>query len=71
MKKINLGNGIFSLIDDEDFEKINQYSWHLTKGNYAGTSFKGSTLHMHDLIMNPPKNMVVDHKDGHRLDNRK
>lgn len=71
MQKINLGNGLFALIDNNDYDLISKYSWHITTGNYAATSYNNTTLHMHVLIMNPPEDKVVDHRDGHRLDNRK
>jgi len=71
LTKINLGNGLFALIDDDDFDKVSKYNWHLIQNNYAGTSTNKGTLAMHVLIMNPPKGFVIDHKDGDRLDNRK
>jgi len=28
MKKIPLGRGLFALVDDADFEKVNRWKWH-------------------------------------------
>jgi len=71
MKKISLGNGLFAKIDDDDFEKVSKCLWHISKSNYASATIKSKSVFMHRLIMKPPKNMVVDHKDGDRLDNQK
>lgn len=64
------------MIDDGDFERVNQYRWCLTKKTkgghqYAITFKRGKNLGMHRLIMDNPKNMEVDHINGETLDNRK
>ena len=69
--KISLGGGLFSLIDAEDYDKVKNNLWHLNRSNYASATINKKTVLMHRLIINPPKGMVVDHIDGHRLDNRK
>jgi hypothetical protein len=80
MKKIPLSRGLFALVDDDDFEFLNQWKW------YAAAYGKGYTyavrtlvrpngnngvLKMHRVIMNAPTDMVVDHKNHDCLDNRK
>lgn len=85
MKEIKLTHDKFALVDDEDFENLNQYSWHLDGRGYVVTSIgipgsynkktcpKGKhwMVKMHRLIMETPKNMVVDHLNHNPLDNRK
>lgn len=73
------GNHIAS-IDDEDFKKINQYSWviDLRKDGkrYARASYKIDKnkykhYYMHRLVMCNPSGYNVDHKDNDGLNNRK
>ncbi len=78
MKEIKLTQGKFALVDDEDYEYVNQFSWCLRKTKsymyaYGGLKIDGEfkTVQMHRLIMNPPKGMLVDHKNGDGLDNRR
>ena len=76
MKKIELANnkGI-ALVDDDDYDLINQYKWSLHVKRYAITNVKIDnkqvTKLMHRLIMNEPKNMQIDHKNHNGLDNQK
>lgn len=72
MRKINLGNNTFALIDSEDFVTVNKYKWHNHKG-YASMNWAkpGTTRAMHRLIMNAPDTKHVDHINGNGLDNRK
>jgi hypothetical protein len=74
MKEIKLTQGKVALVDDEDFEYLNQFKWHAKKGCntfYAKRSIKGSTLSMHSLIMKPPHGFEIDHKDLNGLNNQK
>lgn len=68
MKTILLSQNKYALVDDEDFEKINKFHWIFTHG-YARSS-KNPT-YMHRLIMDCPKNKIIDHKDHNTLNNQK
>ena len=80
MKKIQLGGRYkkkisgYALIDDEDFNELSKYKWHLAVG-YAkcGVQSKGKwrNISMHQVIMSTPKGMDTDHIDGNRLNNQK
>lgn len=80
MREITLTQGKIALIDDEDFEKINQYkwyAWHYDKkdGFYAFRSAllnnNRQPLAMHRQIMGSVNSFCVDHINGNGLDNRK
>ena len=81
MKQIPLTQGKFALIDDEDFEALNKWSWKLSTNGYAircpsnGKTEKGrykyTTVRMHRVIMKPPHGFVIDHINANRLDNRR
>jgi hypothetical protein len=80
MKEIKLTQGKVALVDDEDYEFLNQWKWHTSKNvntNYACRSVwipeksKQKGLIMHRLIMNTPDGMEVDHVFHNGLDNRK
>jgi len=67
------GQGLFAVIDDEDFDKVNQYRWHLGNNGYIKT-FVGGRKHakcilLHRLIMDPADDLEVDHRDGDKLNN--
>lgn len=77
MKQIELSQGYFAMVDDEDFEKLNQYKWNVRivkNTQYAKRSDRYSTpktIQMHRVIMGCDNNMMVDHINGNGLDNRK
>lgn len=78
-RRIKLTRGKYALVDPEDFERLNQYKWHCTHGDYAkrailNLSGKGSRqigIHMHRELCAAPKGMFVDHINRNPLDNRK
>ena len=77
MKKIKLDKGQFTLVDDEDFEKLNKYKWHVMSVGYAGRTIGSEKrknrkmVLMHRVIMETPKGFVTDHINRNKLDNRK
>jgi len=77
MKEIKLTQGMIALVDDEDFDYLNQWRWYVHKERYsyyALRSVKNSnkkTIAMHRIIMGTPDNMHTDHKDKNGLNNQK
>jgi len=70
-KEIKMSNGRTIIVDDEDFEHLNQFKW-CAFGNHIGRYSKERKLvYMHRYLMNTPKEMVCDHINGNPLDNRK
>jgi hypothetical protein len=71
VKKILLSgkySHLFALVDDEDYEYINQWKWYYTQG-YARRSVSTEPKYMHKEIMKDIS--TVDHINGNKLDNRK
>jgi|SRR6185369_3300233 len=60
----------FSLVDDEDFDWINEWKWSFD-GRYAVRTEKGKRVYLHRLLMKNPVGMDIDHINGDKLDNRK
>ena len=78
MKEIQLTQGKVALVDDEDFEWLNQWKWGVDKDSYAmregpRNGEYRTTLKMHRLIAGLIKGdgMCVDHINGNKLDNRR
>ena len=65
----------YGLIDLDDIDKIKPYKWRHYKGKtteYVYGSKDGVGYHkLHRVIMNPPDDLVVDHRNHNGLDNRK
>lgn len=75
MKEIQLTQGKVALVDDEDFEYLNQWRWKFHH-NYAIRTTKKLNIccdiAMHRIIMkNTDINFITDHINGNTLDNRK
>jgi len=79
MKQIPLTQNQFAIVDDEDFEFLNQWKWYAlfdknTQGFYARrndyTGNKHTSIRMHRIVfnINDPK-IIVDHIDGNTLNN--
>lgn len=83
MKQIELTRGMSTMVDDEDFEWLNQYNWFAHKRRtkmYAartvwleeGGEKKSKTISMHREIMHVSNlNVIIDHKDLDSLNNQK
>ena len=77
MKRIQLSRGMVALVDDEDFDYLNQWKWCWSKsrGTYYAlrrVGRKGVThVSMHRLIMGNPEKKMVDHINHDGLDNQR
>lgn len=70
-KKVPLKNGHFAIVDDEDYELVSRYRWHLLPSPNAPGGYAVTKMRLHRLILEVPPDMVVDHINGDPLDNRK
>ena len=71
MKLIPVSQNKFTMVDDEDFEWLNQWKWCLG-GGYAVRSHKRTRkILLHRLLIKIPKGMEVDHINNNPLDNQK
>jgi hypothetical protein len=76
MKEIKLTKGFITLVDDEDYEYLNQRKWCISSCGYAITTFtingKSKMVRMHRYLLNltDPK-VLIDHINHNRLDNQK
>lgn len=75
MKKIPLTQGKFALVDDEDFEYLNQWKWFAHKrgsGYYATRKEKNKQISMHRQIMSVNDiSVLIDHRDRNSLNNQR
>lgn len=59
------------LFDVEDFDLVSKSTLSVNGQGYANGHLDGKMKNIHRLIMNAPKGLQIDHKNGNRLDNRK
>ena len=76
MKTINLTQGKYVIVDDEDFEWLNQFKWsYLNVGYAVRTRYdkygKKKMIYMHREILKVPKGFLTDHINFDPLDNRR
>ena len=80
MKKIELTQGKFALVDDADYERLNQRKWHARQEYHTfyaqseiyATGAKRTAEYMHRLILGlqPSDKRQCDHRDGNGLNNQ-
>lgn len=82
MKEIQLNHGIIALVDDEDFDRVNQFKWYGYKNGRTTYCIrniringKRSSQSLHHFILNIQNaklnKIEVDHISGNGLDNQK
>jgi len=83
MKEIPLTKNKITIVDDDDYEWLKKWKWHVIKGGNSFYALRNEylgvvnhkkilkTITMHREIINAPKGVMVDHINGDGLDNRK
>ena len=82
MKQIQLTQGKFALVDDEDYEWLSKYNWYVkqvekTNKYYAVRCFringkkKNVLMHRDIFHLNVGDKILVDHKDRNGLNNQR
>lgn len=57
------------LVDDEDYEWLNDLKWYITKLGYV--QLNGGNKLIHRLVMFAKSGQIIDHINGNKLDNRR
>lgn len=79
MKKIPLSQGKYAIVDDEDFEYLNQWKWYYNKG-YACRNVNKGLINgtkkiiveaMHRRILGIQDSREIDHIDCDKLNNQR
>ena len=79
MREIKLTQGKNAIVDDEDFEYLNQFKWRILKAKHTYYAIrhkeingKDTNVYMHREIKKQSDNKInIDHKDGDGLNNQK
>ena len=72
MKQIKLDDTHHTIVDNEDFDFLNQFNWKYCENGYAYLYKDNKDISMHRLVMDlEDTSKVVDHINGNKLDNRK
>jgi hypothetical protein len=78
-KLIKLTLGQFAIVDDENYEYLNQWKWHASKRHYTYYAArrltigknKSKLIYMHRSIIDVKNGLEVDHINRNGLDNRR
>lgn len=83
MKELQLSQGQVALVDDQDYDFLNQWKWSAVKMGHTFYAVrnkwigmidgkeKGQIIQMHRLIMGFPEGMSIDHINHIGTDNRR
>jgi hypothetical protein len=78
VKRVQLTRGFYALVNDEDFEKVNQHNWCATPKRYTWVACRSvwydgrnHMVYMHRVITGAVHGELVDHINGNGLDNQR
>lgn len=65
-------NGQEFIFDKEDYHTIKKYCWHIGSNNYIVAYHSiNKNISLHKLILGEKDDMIIDHINGNKFDNRK
>jgi hypothetical protein len=78
-RRIYLGEGEWTIVEPADYYRLSNYKWYLIgtgRNLYAARNFKAGPkrtkiMYLHREIIKAPAGLVVDHRKGNTLDNRR
>lgn len=65
------GEGKFAVVDDEDFDEVNQHKWFLVASGNGKFYVRVRGTYLHRLVTKAKSGEYIDHIDGNTLDNKK
>jgi hypothetical protein len=71
-RQVPLTRGLVALVDETDWPVVSQFKWRPYRGTstwYAIADIDGHRVRMHRLILKPPDDVLVDHRNHNGLDN--
>lgn len=71
MLSIILTKGKSTIVDDEDFEWLNQWRWNLHTKGYAYRKENKHNIFLHRVVNRTPAQYQTDHINQNKLDNRR
>jgi len=75
MKTIPLSRGKAAIVDDDDYEFLNESRWYVSEFENHCYAVKAGTkrtkIFMHRVIMGALKDVFIDHINGNGLDNKR
>ena len=68
-KLVPLGKNLYTQVDEEDYDNVMKYNWRKLN-DYSRTKIGKKEVYLHYFILGrPPKDHIIDHKDGDKLNN--
>lgn len=76
--RVPLTRGMFAVVDEVDADLVSRFKWHVVVAEglpYAATRLGGAAgerkAKMHRVILGAPGGLLIDHRNGDTLDNRR
>jgi hypothetical protein len=78
VRLIELTQGFYAEVSDEDYESVSRFRWHVKKHRRTAYAVRGNKsgsarckTYMHREIIQAPDGLMVDHVDGNGLNNQR
>jgi hypothetical protein len=78
-RRIPLGEGQFALVEPLDYYRLKNFNWYISGNGKEFYAFRNiiigpgkiKMVSMHRMLLDPPPHLLVDHRNGVTLDNRR